>query len=253
MIIFPAVDIKDGKCVRLKQGRADATTVFSSSPLDMARQWQDEGAKWLHLIDLDGAFDGTPVNLGLIGEICSKLSISVQVGGGIRDLQTAKRYLESGVTRVIIGTIALEQPELYAEICAAFPGRVGVSLDAEGGKLKTKGWVADSGLTMQGELPRLIQQGTAFIIYTDIERDGMQSGINIDAMTWLSQNSTVPVIAAGGVTALEDVRTLYPLSVHGKLEGAITGRAIYEGTLKLREALNWIEQQQKMGHPCIYK
>ena len=253
MILFPAVDIKDGKCVRLKQGRADESTVFSSSPLDMARQWQDEGASWLHIIDLDGAFDGTPVNLGLIGEICGKLSISVQVGGGIRDLETVRRYLESGVTRVIIGTIALEQPELYAEICAAFPGRVGVSLDAEGGKLKTKGWVADSGLTMQSELPRLIQQGTAFIIYTDIERDGMQSGINIEAMTWLSQNSIVPVIAAGGVTALEDIRTLYPLSVHGRLEGAITGRAIYEGTLKLREALTWVEQQQKMGHPCIYK
>lgn len=252
MIVFPAVDIKDGKCVRLKQGRADATTVFSSSPLDMAKHWQDEGAEWLHLIDLDGAFDGAPVNLGLINDICTRLSIKVQVGGGIRDLETARQYLESGVTRLIIGTIALEKPELYAEICAAFPGRIGVSLDAADGKLKTKGWVSDSGLTMQGELPRLVQQGTAFIIYTDIERDGMQSGINLEAMTWLSQNSSVPVIAAGGVTALEDIRALYPLSLHGRLQGAITGRAIYEGTLKLREALAWINAQKKMGHPSVY-
>ncbi|MDR2891817.1 MAG: 1-(5-phosphoribosyl)-5-[(5-phosphoribosylamino)methylideneamino]imidazole-4-carboxamide isomerase [Deltaproteobacteria bacterium] len=252
MIIFPAVDIKDGKCVRLKQGKADQSTVFSSSPLEMAQRWYDEGAAWLHIIDLDGAFDGTPVNLKLIGDICSRLAINVQVGGGIRDEQTVRAYLESGVRRVIIGTMALENPDLYAKICADFPGRVGVSLDAADGRLKTKGWLSDAGLTVREVLPRLLQQGTAFIIYTDIDRDGMQSGINIEAMTWLSQNSLVPVIAAGGVTALEDVRALYPLSLHGRLEGAITGRAIYEGTLKLREALAWIEAQRKMGHPSVY-
>ncbi len=252
MIIFPAVDIKDGQCVRLRQGKANDKTVFSSSPYAMAEHWVNQGSKWLHIIDLDGAFEGRPANLGLIGDICSKLSVSVQVGGGIRDVQTARRYLEAGVTRLIIGTVALEQPDVFAEMCSSFPGKIGVSLDAENGRLKTKGWVEDSGLTVEDVLPRLTAQGAAFIVYTDIERDGMQSGINMEAMQKLSNLSSVPVIAAGGVTALADVRELYPLSLDGKLEGAITGRAIYEGTLKLHEALAWIEHQQKMGNPSVY-
>lgn len=252
MIIFPAVDIKDGQCVRLKQGKASESTIFSSSPLDMAKQWQDQGAEWLHIIDLDGAFDGSPVNLKLIESMCASTNLSIQVGGGIRDLETAQKYLEAGVTRLIIGTIALEQPELYAQMCKAFPGKIGVSLDAADGKLKTKGWVEDSGLTMQEVLPRLEAQGTAFIVYTDIERDGMQSGVNMEAMTWLAKNANVPVIAAGGVTALADIRELYPLSLEGKLQGAISGRAIYEGTLKLNDALEWIKAQQKLGNPSVY-
>ena len=253
MIIFPAVDIKDGKCVRLKQGKASETTVFSSSPLDMAKHWQEQGAEWLHIIDLDGAFAGAPVNLGLISDICTKLAIAVQVGGGIRDLETARRYLESGVNRLIIGTMALEQPDLYARICATFPGKIGVSLDASGGQLKTKGWASDSGLTVQEVLPQLEQQGTSFIVYTDIERDGMQSGVDMKAMTWLAQNSNVPVIAAGGVTALADIRELYPLSLQGGLAGVITGRAIYEGTLKLNEALAWVSARQKLDQPNVYR
>jgi phosphoribosylformimino-5-aminoimidazole carboxamide ribotide isomerase len=162
-------------------------------------------------------------------------------------MQSAGLYLEAGARRVIIGTLALEQPELYAEICRSFPGRVGVSLDAEGGKLKIRGWVKDSGLTVQDALPGILQSGTAFIIYTDIERDGMQSGLNIDPTAWLADNSDVPVIAAGGVTALEDIRALYPLSLRSRLEGVVTGRALYEGTLKLREAIAWVEAQRKMG------
>jgi phosphoribosylformimino-5-aminoimidazole carboxamide ribotide isomerase len=252
VIIFPAIDIKDKQCVRLKQGKASDSTVFSTSPLDAGRRWLDEGAAWLHVIDLDGAFDGKPVNLAIIEDICSKLPLSVQVGGGIRNMESARLYLEAGARRVIIGTLALEQPELYAQMCQSFPGRIGVSLDAQDGKLKTKGWVKDSGLTMQDALPGLLQNGTAFIIYTDIERDGMQSGVNIERMTWLAKNSTVPVIAAGGVTALEDIRALYPLSLHARLEGVITGRAIYEGTLKLHEAITWVETQHKMGSPCVY-
>lgn len=252
MIIFPAVDIKGGQCVRLRQGKADESTVFSSSPLDMAKLWASKGSNWLHVIDLDGAFDGKPVNLGVIKEICAALpGMQIQLGGGIRDLETARLYLEAGVTRLIIGTVALENPELFGEMCRSFPGRIGVSLDAEGGRLKTKGWVADSGLTVDDVLPRLSEQGAAFIVYTDIERDGMQSGINMEAMTKLSNESPVPVIAAGGVTALSDVRALYPLSVNGKLEGAITGRAIYEGTLKLQEALAWVAAQKKLGNPTL--
>lgn len=251
MIIFPAVDIKGGECVRLKRGKADESTVFSSSPYEMARHWAGEGAAWLHIIDLDGAFDGKPVNLEIIRRICTLPGVKIQLGGGIRDLATARGYLDSGVTRLIIGTVALENPELFGEMCAAFPGRIGVSLDAEGGRLKTRGWVADSGLAVDDVLPRLAKQGAAFIVYTDIERDGMQSGINMEAMRKLAAESPLPVIAAGGVTALADVRELYPLSINGRLEGAITGRAIYEGTLKLREALAWVEAQQKLGNPTL--
>lgn len=252
MIIFPAVDIKGGQCVRLRQGKANDSTVFSSSPLEMAKLWAGQGSKWLHIIDLDGAFDGKPVNLAEIEAICSALpQMQIQLGGGIRDLESARRYLNAGVTRLIIGTVALENPELYSSMCKEFPGRIGVSLDAEGGRLKTKGWVADSGFSIDDVLPRLAEQGTAFIVYTDIERDGMQSGINMEAMTKLAAESPVPVIAAGGVTALADVRALYPLSVNSNLQGAITGRAIYEGTLKLHEALAWIEAQQKLGNPTL--
>ena len=243
MIIFPAVDIKGGQCVRLKKGRADQETVFASDPVQAALHWQEQGAEWLHLVDLDGAFAGKPVNLELITRLCSSLSIPVQMGGGIRDLETAQAYCRAGVTRLIIGTLALENPEAHARICAALPGQIGVSLDTEGGKLKTKGWVADSGLGIDDVLPRLRDQGTAFIIHTDIDRDGMQTGVNVAALADLAKKSPMPVIAAGGVATLEDIKTLYPISLESNLEGAITGRAIYEGTLDLREALAWLQSQ----------
>ena len=243
MIIFPAVDIKGGQCVRLKKGRADQETVFASDPVQAALHWQEQGAQWLHLVDLDGAFAGKPVNLELITRLCSALSIPVQMGGGIRDPETAEAYCRAGVTRLIIGTLALEDPESYARICAALPGKIGVSLDTEAGKLKTKGWVADSGLGIDDVLPRLHEQGTAFIIHTDIDRDGMQTGVNLSALADLAQKSPMPVIAAGGVATLEDIKKLYPLSLKSNLEGAITGRAIYEGTLDLKQALAWIRAQ----------
>jgi phosphoribosylformimino-5-aminoimidazole carboxamide ribotide isomerase len=243
VIVFPAVDIKGGRCVRLKKGRADQETVFEQDPVKAALHWQDQGALWLHLVDLDGAFEGKPVNLALIARLCAALRIPVQMGGGIRDIDTAQAYLDAGVSRLIIGTLALESPDLYAALCAAHPGRIGVSLDTEGGRLKSKGWVADSGLTIDDVLPRLVDQGTAFIIHTDIDRDGMQSGVNRQALTELCRKSPVPVIAAGGVATLDDIKALYPLSREGRLEGAITGRAIYEGTLDLREAMRWIAAQ----------
>ena len=243
MIIFPAVDIKGGQCVRLKKGRADQETVFASDPVQAALHWQNQGAEWLHLVDLDGAFAGSPVNLSLIARLCAALSIPVQMGGGIRDLDCAKAYCDAGVTRLIIGTLALEDPEAYARICAALPGKIGVSLDTEGGRLKTKGWVADSGLTIDEVLPRLRDQGTTFIIHTDIDRDGMQTGVNIPVLRDLAQKSPMPVIAAGGVATLDDIKNLYPLSRRSNLQGAITGRAIYEGTLNLKEAIGWIKAQ----------
>jgi phosphoribosylformimino-5-aminoimidazole carboxamide ribotide isomerase len=243
VIIFPAVDIKGGQAVRLKQGKADQETVFSSDPVAMAKKWQEQGGKWLHVIDLDGAFSGEPVNRDLIQNICSSVSMPVQLGGGIRDLETAKAYLDAGVSRLIIGTIALTEPELFGSICKAFPGKIGVSLDAEGGVLKTKGWVEDSGQTIYDVLPRLEEQGVAFIIYTDIDRDGMQTGVNLPALTKLAQTASVPVIAAGGVATLDDIKALYPLTKDANLEGAISGKAIYTGTLDLKEASDWIATQ----------
>ena len=243
MIIFPAVDIQDGKAVRLRQGRADESTIFSPDPVAAARHWQEQGARWLHVVDLDGAFDGLPRSRDIVRDICSALDIPVQLGGGIRSEQIAAAYLDAGVERLIIGTLALEQPEAFAALCRRFPGRIGVSLDAEAGRLKTKGWVADAGLSVDDVLPRLIGDGAAFIIYTDIERDGMQTGVNLSALTHLAEASSVPVIAAGGVATLADVQALYPLSRTARLQGAISGRALYEGTLDLKEANAWIDAQ----------
>ena len=243
MILFPAVDIQDGKAVRLKQGRAHESTVFAEDPTDAAKAWEARGARWLHVVDLDGAFDGAAKSRQIVRRICTELSIPVQLGGGIRDMDTARAYLDAGVSRLIIGTLALEQPDLFAEMCRAFPGRIGVSLDADGGKLKTRGWVADTGLTVDGALPRLLADGAAFIIYTDIERDGMQCGVNVAALEHLSRLSTVPVIAAGGVATLADVQKLYPLTLSTSLVGAVSGRALYEGTLNLEEANAWIAAQ----------
>ena len=243
MIIFPAVDIQDGKAVRLRQGRADESTIFSPDPVAAARHWQEQGARWLHVVDLDGAFDGLPRSRDIVRDICSALDIPVQLGGGIRSEQIAAAYLDAGVERLIIGTLALEQPEAFAALCRRFPGRIGVSLDAEAGRLKTKGWLADAGLSVDDVLPRLIGDGAAFIIYTDIERDGMQTGVNLPALTHLAEASSVPVIAAGGVATLADVQALYPLSRTARLQGAISGRALYEGTLDLKEANAWIDAQ----------
>ena len=243
MILFPAVDIQDGKAVRLKQGRAHESTVFAEDPTDAAKAWEARGAQWLHVVDLDGAFDGAAKSREIVRRICTELSIPVQLGGGIRDMATAQAYFDAGVSRLIIGTLALEQPELFAEMCRAFPGRIGVSLDADGGKLKTRGWVADTGLTVDDALPRLLADGAAFIIYTDIERDGMQCGVNVAALEHISRLSTVPVIAAGGVATLTDVQKLYPLTRTTSLAGAVSGRALYEGTLDLEQANAWIAAQ----------
>lgn len=240
MIVFPAVDIKDGVCVRLSQGQADAVTVFSSDPVAQAKYWENQGARYLHVVDLDGAFSGMPKNFDLIKDICSQLSIPVQLGGGIRDIETASKYLEAGVRRLIIGTMALEDEETFAELCAKFPGQIGVSLDAVNGQLKSRGWVEDAGISIFDIIPRIEAAGAAFIIYTDISRDGMQTGVNVNAMSELCAKTKLPVIAAGGVATLEDVINLQPLVAKG-LEGAVSGQAIYTGTLNFAEAMEWIE------------
>lgn len=244
MIVFPAVDIKDGQCVRLRQGMADAVTVFSPDPEAMARHWAGLGAAWLHLVDLDGAFSGKPRNFDLIARICAGVSIPVQLGGGVRDAATAAAYLEAGVRRLIIGTLALADPEAFAAICAAHPGRIGVSLDAVDGRLMVKGWVEDAGLAVEEVLPRLAAQGAAFVVYTDISRDGMQTGVNLPALDRLLALTDLPVLVAGGVATLDDVKALSPYAAKG-LEGVITGRAIYAGTLDFPEALAFIAAQSK--------
>lgn len=248
MIIFPAVDIKGGKAVRLKQGRADEVTVFSDDPVSMALHWQAEGARFLHLVDLDGAFGDGSVssNTDIVRAICSALKIPVQLGGGIRTETAAKTWLDNGVSRIIIGTMAMEDPTMFAKLCHQFPGRVGVALDADNGRLKTRGWVNDADATVDDVLPRLAGDGTGFIVYTDIQRDGMRSGVNVAAMEHLAYASLVPVIAAGGVATMADVRALFPLSVRANLQGAISGRAIYEGSLTLHEAEVWIEDQYSL-------
>lgn len=243
MIIFPAVDIKNGQAVRLKQGLANETTVFDESPVAAARSWQDKGAQWLHVVDLDGAFDGAAQSRKIVAEICKTLTIPVQLGGGIRNRDIAKAYLDAGVSRLIIGTLALEQPDVFADLCREFPGKIGVSLDADNGQLKSRGWVSDTGLTVDDVLPRLEGDGAAFVIYTDIARDGMQTGVNLPALSRLASMAHVPVLAAGGVATLDDVKALYPLSTRSMLAGIISGRALYTGTLDLQEANAWLAEQ----------
>lgn len=243
MIIFPAVDIKGGRAVRLRQGRADDVTVFADDPLQAAMDWQERGATWLHVVDLDGAFDGLPANMELVSRICRELEIPVQLGGGVRTPQQARAYLDAGVRRLIIGTMALEQPDVFEGLCREFPGRIGVSLDSAGGRLMSRGWVADTGIDLDEAAARFEQAGAAFIIHTDIERDGMQSGVDRVALKRLLDVTGLPVIAAGGVASLDDVAALYPLSVSRNLEGLISGRALYEGTLSLEEANAWLARQ----------
>lgn len=243
MILFPAVDIQGGKAVRLKQGRADQSTVFADDPVTAARAWQDAGARWLHVVDLDGAFDGVPQSRDIVHALCQNLTIPVQLGGGVRDMATASAYMDAGVARLIIGTLALENTPAFADICRAFPGRVGVSLDADNGQLKTRGWVSASALTIDDALPRLVDAGAAFVIYTDIARDGMQTGVNVPMLERVARLSPVPVIAAGGVASLKDIQALYPLTKTTRLVGAISGRALYDGTLNLKQALAWIAAQ----------
>lgn len=242
MIIFPAVDIQKGQAVRLKQGVAHDVTVFADDPVDAALRWVHEGAQWLHVVDLDGAFAGDARSFAVVERICSTVTIPVQLGGGIRSVAIAERYLASGVARLIIGTVALEDPALFQDLCRHFPGKIGVSLDADKGCLKTRGWLGASQARVEDVLPRLIDQGASFLIYTDISRDGMQSGIDAVEIARIVRMASIPVLAAGGIATLSDIQTLFPLHSEG-LEGVISGKALYNGTLSLGEANAWIDQQ----------
>ena len=232
MLIIPAIDLKDGHCVRLKQGLMDDATVFSEDPGAMARQWIKQGARRLHLVDLNGAFAGKPINEAAIKAITDAVGtdIPVQLGGGIRDLETIERYLDDGITYVIIGTAAVKNPGFLHEACYAFPGHIMVGLDAIDGKVAVDGWSKVTGHDVIDLAKKFEGYGVEAIIYTDIGRDGMLSGVNIDATVRLARELSIPVIASGGITNLDDIKALCLVEAEG-IMGAITGRAIYEGTL----------------------
>lgn len=233
MLIIPAIDLKDSHCVRLRQGKMEDATVFSEDPAAMAQHWLQQGARRLHLVDLNGAFAGKPKNEAAIRDIVDVVSVDVpvQLGGGIRDLETIERYLDIGVTYIIVGTAAVKTPGFLHEACDAFPGHIMVGLDARGGKVAVNGWSKLTGHDVLDLAKRFEDYGVEAIIYTDIGRDGMLSGVNIRATVELARELTVPVIASGGITNLDDVRALCEVQDEG-ISGAITGRAIYEGTLE---------------------
>ncbi len=237
MLIIPAIDLKDGHCVRLKQGVMEDATVFSEDPGAMAKHWLDRGARRLHLVDLNGAFAGKPVNEGAIKSIVDALEgeIPIQLGGGIRDLDTIERYLDDGISYVIIGTAAVKNPGFLHEACYAFPGHIMVGLDARDGKVAVDGWSKLTGHDVADLARRFEGYGVEAVVYTDIGRDGMLAGVNIEATVALAQNLKIPVIASGGITNQEDVRRLCAVEAEG-IMGAITGRAIYEGTLDFTAA-----------------
>lgn len=243
MLIIPAIDLKDGQCVRLQQGEMESATVFSRDPVAMAKHWLDQGARRLHLVDLNGAFDGKPKNASVIRDIVDAIDekIPIQLGGGIRDLDTVERYLEDGVSYIIIGTAAVKTPGFLHEACDAFPRHIMVGLDAKDGKIAVDGWSKVTGHDVIDLAKKFEGYGVEAIIHTDISRDGMLNGINIKATVELARELTIPVIASGGVTNFEDVRSLCEVENEG-IMGVITGRAIYEGTLDFRKAQKFSDE-----------
>jgi phosphoribosylformimino-5-aminoimidazole carboxamide ribotide isomerase len=243
MLIIPAIDLKDGHCVRLKQGEMHTATVFSENPEEMARHWLSLGARRLHLVDLNGAFTGRPVNEEAIKAIIDALDadIPVQLGGGIRDLDTMERYLDDGVSYVIIGSAAVRNPGFLHDACNAFPGHVMVGLDARDGRVAVEGWSKVTGHDVVDLAQRFQDYGVEAVIYTDIGRDGMLTGVNVESTVRLAQSLHIPVIASGGITNLDDVRGLCAVEDEG-IMGAITGRAIYQGTLDFAEAQKLADQ-----------
>jgi phosphoribosylformimino-5-aminoimidazole carboxamide ribotide isomerase len=234
MILYPAIDLKDGQAVRLLRGEMDAATVFNDDPAAQARTFQDEGCQWLHLVDLNGAFAGKPVNGAAVEAILSETSVPTQLGGGIRDMATIETWLAKGLTRVILGTVAVENPDLVREAAKAFPGQVAVGLDARNGFVATRGWAEETDVQVTDLAKSFEDAGVAAIVYTDIDRDGAMQGPNITATAALAMATSIPVIASGGVSSLGD---LVALRDAGGISGAISGRALYDGALDLKAAL----------------
>ena len=236
MLIIPAIDIKNGKCVRLRQGRMEDDTVFDDSPVDVAKRWLDEGARRIHLVDLDGAFAGEPRNADVVRQICEICGeVPVQIGGGIRSVETARTYRDVGVKYLIIGTLAVKQPEFVDQLCEMLPGCIIVGLDANDGYVATEGWAEASSVTAVSLAQRFEHVGVSAIVYTDISRDGMMQGVNTEATAALADAVNIPVIASGGVTNLADIESL-GAQRHRGIQGAIVGRALYEQTIELAAA-----------------
>ncbi|MDR2240350.1 MAG: 1-(5-phosphoribosyl)-5-[(5-phosphoribosylamino)methylideneamino]imidazole-4-carboxamide isomerase [Zoogloeaceae bacterium] len=248
MLLIPAIDLKDGHCVRLKQGDMADATVFSEDPAAMARHWLAQGARRLHLVDLNGAVAGKPKNEAAIKAITAAVGddIPVQLGGGIRDLDTIERYLDDGIAYVIIGTAAVKNPGFLHDACGAFPGHIIVGLDARDGKVATDGWSKLTGHDVIDLARKFEDYGVEAVIYTDIGRDGMMSGVNVDATVKLAQALRIPVIASGGIASLKDIKALCKVEVEG-IVGAITGRAIYEGKLDFKKAQAEADKLSKDG------
>lgn len=242
MDIFPAVDLKGGQCVRLRQGRMDAVDVYSDDPVAVAGRWAADGATWLHLVDLDGAVGGRPVNREVIGRILDQVRMNIQVGGGIRTLEQMAVYLDRGATRVVVGTSVIEQPDFIRQAVARFPGRVVVSLDTKGDELYVDGWTRSSGLRLADVAKQLKEAGVTQLILTDIQRDGMLRGINVERLRERVASLPLPVIIAGGVSSLED---LAALRLVDGVSGAIIGKALYTGAIDLKAALDCAEGRSR--------
>ncbi len=236
MLIIPAIDLRNGKCVRLFKGEEGTETVFSESPLEIARQWQDCGAGLIHVVDLDGAFSGEPRNFDIIRGIVNSISARVQVGGGIRNIKTIERYLESGVNRVILGTAAFHNREFLTEVCKRFPQMIAVGIDTKMGRIAVKGWKEVIDLDTESVLNSLEAAGVSLVIHTDIDRDGTMGGINLNSIERFVKSSPIPVIASGGISSLEDIEKLSSLENVG-LAGVILGKSIYTGKINLKEAI----------------
>ncbi len=243
-ILFPAIDLKDGQCVRLKLGDMDQATVFNDDPGAQAKSFQDQGFEWLHVVDLNGAFAGESVNGAAVDSILASTTNPVQLGGGIRTLEHIETWLDKGITRVILGTIAVRDPELVKEACRRFPGKVAVGIDAKGGYVAVEGWAETSELTAVDLAKRFEDAGVSAIIYTDIDRDGILKGLNIPSTLELARAVSIPVIASGGLASIDDVKRLLEPDC-AILEGAISGRALYDGRLDPAEAMELIRSARK--------
>ena len=241
MKIIPAVDIKNGYCVRLQQGRMDAATVYSDDPAAMANRWASDGAKLIHVVDLDGAISKRPRNIPAIRKILDAVSTPIQVGGGIRDIQTIEMYLDLGVSRLVIGTEAIRNPKLIKEACQAHPGGIVVGIDARNGKVAVEGWTENTQIEAVDLAKQFEDAGVAAINFTDIHRDGMQTGPNVEQTRLLAKAISVPVVASGGVSTMDDIESLLPLESEG-VEGVIVGKALYSGTLNLRKANQYLHR-----------
>ncbi|MEZ5855929.1 MAG: 1-(5-phosphoribosyl)-5-[(5-phosphoribosylamino)methylideneamino]imidazole-4-carboxamide isomerase [Hyphomicrobiaceae bacterium] len=244
MILFPAIDLKDGQCVRLKLGEMDAATVFNDDPAAQAADFERQGFEYLHIVDLNGAFAGKPVNAAAVEAILATVKMPVQLGGGIRDMATIEAWLGKGIKRVILGTIAVRDPALVKNAAKTFPGRIAVGIDAKGGRVAVEGWAETSELTAADLARRFEDAGVAAIIYTDIERDGILKGLNLPATAALAAETSIPVIASGGLASIDDVAALLKPEF-ARLEGAITGRALYDGRIDPAAALAMIRKARR--------